>query len=244
LAEGDYKFDPQTQFSNPDSYFIKLDKRWRLDELSEFSKNYEQSYYAAFALVALRTDSSLGPDTQGRLLSQMARYPWKGGVSTVHFYYGVKRIVGRKRQPEIRKIKYSSPGFIELSTIQDVALSLGAILASICGSVTMINGTYNRIYKGLRERELNEISVEKARLDLVQEHRDFLRHSIDDMGQHLGLDDQERLIEASGNEFRALKILLSMYRRIRILARFQDDRKVLLPKQKSENSIETDTLNK
>ncbi|MCL6285408.1 hypothetical protein M3P21_17910, partial [Ruegeria sp. 2012CJ41-6] len=89
-----------------------------------------------------------------------------------------------------------------------------------------------------------EISVEKAQLDLLKEHRDFLRQSIDDMGQHLGLDDQERLIQASGNEFRALKILLSMYRRIRIVARFQDDRKVLLPKQNSENTSETDTLNR
>ncbi len=236
MTDGEYKFDPQTQFSAPDSYFIKLDKRWKLDELSDFSKNYEQSYYAALALFALRSDSSLGTDTQNRLLSQMARYPWKGGFSTVHFYYGVKRIVGKKRQPEIKKIQYASPGFIELSTIQDVALNLGAVVASICGSITMINATYNRIYKGLRERQLNEISVEKARLNLVQEHRDFLHQSIDDMGQHLGLDDQERLIQASGNELRALKILLSMYRRIRIVARFQDDKKVRLPKHNSENT--------
>lgn len=103
MVESDYKFDPQTKFSDPDSYFIKLDKRWKLDELSEFSKNYEQSYYAAFALVALGKDSSLGLDTQARLLSQMARYPWKGGFSTVHFYYGVTRIVGKKRHPEIKK---------------------------------------------------------------------------------------------------------------------------------------------
>lgn len=108
----------------------------------------------------------------------------------------------------------------------------------------MINATYNRIYKGLRERELNEISVERSRLDLVKEHHDFLRKSIDDMGRQLGLDDQEMLIEVAENEFRALKILLSMYRRIRIVARFQDDRKVLLPKQQSENSVGAEALEK
>lgn len=241
MANDDYRFDPQTQFSTPESYFIKLDKRWKLDELSDFSKNYEQSYYAAFALEALRTDSSLGFDTQGRLLSQMARHPWKGGFSTVHFYYGVKRIVGRNRQPEIKSIKYSSPGFIELSAIQDVALNLGIIVASVCGSITAINATYNRIYKGLRERQLNEISVEKARLELAQEHRMFLLQSIDEMGAHLSLDDQAKLIEASGNEFRALKILLSMYRRVRIVSRYQDDRKVLLPQKTSENTVESGT---
>jgi len=242
MAEEHYSFDPKTVFSEPESYFIKLDRRWKLDELSDFSKNFEQSYYAAFALEALQKDGSLGYDTQGRLLSQMARYPWKGGFSTIHFYYGVKRIVGRKRQPEIRRIKYSSPGFIELSSIQEIAFNLGAVVASVCGSITLINGTYNRIYKGLRERQLNEISVEKAHLELAKEQREFLVQSIEEMGKHLSLDDQARLIEASGNEFRALKILLSMYRRIRIISRYQDDRKVLLPKQSSENMSDTDGL--
>jgi len=236
LAENDYRFDPKTRFSDSESYFIQLDKRWKLDELSNFSKNYEQSYYAVFALEALRADSSLGFDTQERLLSQMSLYPWKGGYSTVHFYYGVKRIVGRKRQPEIQKIKYSSPGFIELSAIQDIALNLGIIVASVCGSIKLINSTYNGIYKGLRERELNEVSVEKARLELTKEKREFLLQSIDEVGQQLNLGDQEKLIEASGNEFRALKILLSMYRRVRIVAQFQEDNKVFLPKHPSENT--------
>lgn len=240
MTEDKYRFDSQTRLSDPESYFIKLDKRWKLDELSEFSKNYEQSYYAVFALEALRADSSLGIDTQKRLLSQMSLYPWKGGYSTVHFYYGVKRIIGKNRQPEIKKIKYSSPGFIELSAIQDVALNLGIIVGSVCASAKLINSTYNGIYKGLRERQLNEISVEKARLDLNREKQAFLLQSINEIGQELNLGDQEKLIEASGNEFRALKILLSMYRRIRIVAKFQEGSKVLLPKQTSENTIETE----
>ena len=168
----------------------------------------------------------------------MARYPWKGGYSTIHFYFGVKRILGKRRQPEIQKIKYASPGFIELNLIQDIALNLGLVVASACGTITSINATYNRIYKGLRERQLNEISVEKARLELAEEQRRFLLTSIDEMGRHLSLDDQAKLIEASGNEFRALKILLSMFRRIRVLAKYQEQNKVLLPKQASENTNE------
>lgn len=235
LTQDEYKFDPETSFADANSYFIKLDKRWKLDELSDFSKNYEQSYYAAFAIEALRKESSLGLDTQRRLLTQMSRYPWRGGFSTVHFYYGVKRIVGKKRQPEIKRIKYASPGFIELSAIQEIALGLGIIVSSACGSITLINSTYNRIYKGLREREMNEISVERSRIELAKEQREFLLQSIDDMGQHLNLADQSKLIDASGNEFRALKILLSMYRRIRIVSRYQEDAKVFLPKEASEN---------
>lgn len=238
MSETDYRFDPKSSFSDLDSYFIKLDRRWKLDELSDFSKNYEQSYYAAFALEALRENSSLHPDTRQRLLSQMSRYPWKGGYSTVHFFYGVKRIVGKKRQPAIKSIKYASPGFIELNAIQEIALSLGTVITSICGYITIINGTYNRIYKGLRERQLNEISVERSQLELAKDHREFLLQSIDDMGQHLGLHEQSKLIEASGNEFRALKILLSMYRRLRIVARYQEDQKINLPKNSSENSYD------
>ena len=38
MTEDEYRFDPQSSFSDLDSYFIKLDKRWKLDELSDFSK--------------------------------------------------------------------------------------------------------------------------------------------------------------------------------------------------------------
>ncbi len=235
MQDQDYRFDPSASFTDIGSYFVKLDKRWKLDELSEFSKNFEQSYYAALALEAVKADSSLNQDTQTRLISQMSRYPWKGGYSTVHFYFGVKRIVGKRRQPEIQRIQYASPGFIELSAMVEVAANLGLIIGSLCGSITVVNATYNRIYKGLRERQLNELKVEKATLDLAKEHREFLLQSIDEIGQAMNLDDSARLVTAAGNEFRALKILLSMYRRMRIVAGYQEERKVFLPRDSDEN---------
>lgn len=235
MADEDYRFDPRAGFSDIDSYFVKLVKRWKLDELGDFSKNYEQSFYAALALEAVKAKSNLHLDTQSRLLSQMARYPWKGGYSTVHFYVGVKRIVGRKRQPEIQKIQYASPGFIELSAMVEIAKNLGLIVGSLSGCVAAVNVTYNNIYKGLRQRQLNEITVEKARLELAKDQRDFLLQSIDEIGQPLNLDDRARLVEAAGNEIRALKILLSMYRRIRIVSKYQEEGKIYLPKNSKEN---------
>ena len=234
MSDSDYKYDSHASFLKMDPYYISLDKRWKLDELSDFSKNYEQSYYAAFALEALSSKSKLPADIKSRILIQMSRYPWKGGYSTVQFYFGVKRIVGRRRQPEIQRIQYASPGFIELSAIQDIALNLGAIVGSVCGSITVINATYNRIYKGLRERQLNEIAVERSQLELGREQREFLLESIGEMGQHLNLDEQAELIRASGNEFRALKILLSMYRRVRAVTHYQEEQKIHLPTSKDE----------
>ena len=229
LSEGDYKFDPQLPPVTMGPYIISLDKRWKLDELQHFSKNYEQSYYAMYAIEALRSQSVIGSEAQSRIISQMSQYPWRGGFSTVHFYYGVKRIAGKARQPEIQRIQYASPGFIELSVIQEIALNLGAVVASVCASVRLINSTYNSIYKGLRDRQLNEISVERARLNLSKDQYDFLANSISEMSESLNLDEREKLIAASGNELRALKILLSIYRRIRAVSEYQNEQKIQLP---------------
>lgn len=83
---------------------------------------------------------------------------------------------------------------------------------------------------------MNEISVERSQLELAKEQRDFILQSIEEMGNHLNLDEQAKLIEASGNEFSALKILLSMYRRIRIVARYQEEAKISLPKNQYKNT--------
>lgn len=216
-------------FPEISSYKIALDKRWQLDELNEYTKAFEQAYYAAFAIEAIKERGVLPEDNRRKIHSEMAAYPWRGGYSTLNFYFGVKDIVGRRRQPSVRSMSYASPGWLELSLYQEIALNISAIVFSLCGSLAALNKTYNAIYRGLRERQLNEINVERARLNLDKEKMEFLKISVQEMGQALNVGNADGLVKVSGNELRALKILLSMFRRIRVLAEYQEKGKATLP---------------
>lgn len=211
------------------SYKILLDKRWKLDELNEYTKAYEQAYYAVFALTSLNDKPIIPIENRTRIHREMTSYPWRGGYSTLNFYFGVKHVIGKRRQPSVLSIKYASPGWIELSLFQEIAVNISLIVATLCGSVATINKTYNAIYRGLRERQLNEIAVEKERLNLDKDRMEFLRQSVREMGDALRLDETDKLVSVAGNELRALKILLSMYRRIRVLADYQEKGKAVLP---------------
>lgn len=211
-----------------DPYRIDLDKRWKLEELYQFSRNFEQAYFAYFALYWIDRDGGEESVVYRRVSNTLKSYPWRGGYSVVSFYTGLKETIGRKHIPEVKAIKYSSPGFMELLIHLPVAVQLAGVVTSIALAIGAVNTTYNAIYRGMRERKLNEINVEKAELNLAKEHLDFLRMSCEELGRSLQVEDIDRLIEMSGNELRALKVLQSMYRRVRVLSNYQNDGKAFL----------------
>lgn len=204
---------------------ILMDKNWDLEDLYKFPRNFEQVYFAYFSLTP-STDESINE----RVKQAFAAYPWKGGYSAVNFYNQLKYIIKKQDRPNVKSISYASPGWMELSLVQDVALNIGIIVGSICGTIRLTNATYNAIYKGMQERKLTKLEIQEKEFDLSEKHFQFLRKSNIDMGRILGLDNIEEINEKTGNELRTLKILLSIYRRVRILVKYETEGKAILPK--------------
>lgn len=211
------------------NYRIELDRKWKLEDFSHYTRNYEQAYFAFFALASIIEASTTDEALLRKVSQNLQSYPWMGGHSVVAFYTGVKRIIGRRNVPEIKEIKFASPGFVDLYMQLPPATQLAASVASIAGSIGIVNKVYNDIYRGMRDRELNKIEVDKAKLSLTEDNIKFLEDSCRSLGLHLKVEDVYRLIEISGNELRALKVLQSMFRRVRVLANYQNDKKAFLP---------------
>ena len=213
---------------NKDRYRIELDRKWKLEELNQYSRNYEQAYFAFFAVLSLAPSSPFDPGYAVRVSNDLARYPWNGGASVVSFYSDLRNTQGRKLKPDVAQIQYASPGFLDLILVPEIAKSVAGAVAAICPSLLLINKTYNDIYKGMRDRKLNEIDVARANLQLAAEQRAFLKDCAQDLGVRLGIQNVDQIVEASGNELRGLKVILSIYRRLRVLARYQNEGKAKL----------------
>lgn len=214
--------------SQKDNYIVHLDKRWQLDDLSVFSKAYEETYFAMFGLLSAAGQMSGDASATQRVSHAFRSYPWTGGYSAVNFFTALKKSVPRKDRPTVLRITYASPGIIELLLAQHVAVQIGAVVASVCGSVRLANSTYHAVYKGYIDRQLARVSVERAELELSREKLEFVESSNHALARELMIDNVDVVDRQTGNSLRTLKILLAIHRRMHKLAKLQDSGKIKL----------------
>ncbi len=107
---------------------LALDGDWTLFEFSQFARTYSQVYSVLYAL-----DPRLSSDPEDeefeRIHHLFNAFPWRGGYSAVNFYESLRYRVPKQDRPVIKSIRYESPGWIELSLIVGVALSIKSMIA-------------------------------------------------------------------------------------------------------------------
>jgi hypothetical protein len=201
-----------------------MDGRWSLEDLYKFPRTYEQAYFALDALI--RSDSQADFD---RIDHALRTFPWQGGYSAVNFYNQLKYATPIRTRPTILSIRYASPGVISLALILEQAQTLAAIVATVAGSITACNALYNKIMNDLQRRKLLRIEVEKAKIALSREELKLIREYNNEMAEILKIGTPDTLDERTGRPLVSLKILLSVYRRIRTLADYHNKDKAVLP---------------
>ncbi len=205
-----------------ESYKIPIDGEWTLEDLYTFPRTYEQCYFLYYAL---NPDNWIH-DTE-RIDYAYGAYPWQGGYSAVNFYNQLKWAVPPRYRPRIISIRYASPGWLELFLVQIVARSLERTVKSVCNSINTFNDTYNKVYKDLQGRKLLKVKTEHEIRGLNKEDQSICESHVREIGKILGIDADE-IIKHTDSPLKALKILLSLYRRVRILAKFQKQEKITL----------------
>lgn len=199
-----------------ETYTIHLDGSWSLEDLYKFPRAYEHVYFLINAL------EFSGAYYVGEDVDDIFRaFPWFGGYSAVGFYNNLKYRTPAPQRPKIVSIEYASPGWLELSLLVVAALKIEAIVKSIANSIDHVNATYNRIMRGAHDRKLSDIKLRREQLILEKETLHFIHQSTDLMAQMLGLENVKELDEKTGNRLISLKILLSLYRRVKVLADYQ-----------------------
>jgi hypothetical protein len=146
---------------NEETLRIAIDGRWELSDLYEFSKNFEQCYFAYLAIMGKHAYFEVG--TFDRAFFQ---YPWQGGYSTVNFYRALKRDTPRDMHPRVVSIRYASPGYIELGLFITAALAVAKAIKELAISVDSVTTTYRNIHKALHDRKLLRFEGDSHQLDI------------------------------------------------------------------------------
>jgi len=199
-----------------DSYKIPIDGRWSLEDLYRFPRTFEQVYFAFEAIAPAESE-----EVEERITRTFAAFPWRGGYSAVDFYNQLKSATPPQRRPQISRINYSSPGIIELLLNADLAIQIGTVVTSIAGSIGICNKVYNSIHSDLQKRKLLRIEVERKKVELSREELRLVEDAGETMAKMIGLQSARALHERTKDPLKSLKILLSVYRRLRLLAEFK-----------------------
>ena len=204
-------------------YPIFIDKRWSLEDLYKFPRAFEQVYFAYEAVLPAPDEQ-----TDERIERAFRAFPWRGGYSAVSFYNQLKYATPPNKRPLIREIQYASPGHIELVLNIPLAIQIAGVVASVATTIGVCNKVYNAIHSDLQKRKLLRIEVERKRIELTKEQLSLVSYANDEMAKILGLPSAEAIVDRSDDPLIALKILLSIYRRIRTLAEYKNKGKANL----------------
>jgi len=203
---------------------IEIDGRWNLEELSDATKDYVQLYGFAYSLIP-----NLPSAKREEVDYIYGKFPWRGGYSTVNFFNQLFHKIPPRLRPEVQRIQYASPGFIELAEVLVVAGTVAAIVGTVCKSISTVHDLYRSIQKASVEHKLSKINLTKEDLKLKKKQIEFCEKSSKKLANAFGLTEaQEKLIDQKvlGNPVMKLKILLSVFRRVEPLARKQAEGKL------------------
>ena len=212
---------------------LHIDGRWELTDLNVLTRVYIQVYGLLYSLDV--ADDYIEEEIQ----YIYGKYPWRGGYSAVNFYQNLFSKMPREYRPKIKSIQYASPGFIELSQLVEVAKDISLIVGYVSAALLAGNKTYSTIQKGIRERKLSKIDLRSEELKLLEKERDFIHKSVNDIAQIMGVRKEtlaKLYFRAENNELAVLKILSSLYRRARDLAKLQNTQKLNLKRGIDEHN--------
>lgn len=202
-----------------------MDGDWSLEDLYLFPHTYIQIYSFLYSFLRPIDDFD---DEDDRLVITYSAHPWRGGYSAVNFYNNLKYIVEPKHRPQIKSIQYASPGWIELTVIVGIALNIKRIVICFTEAANELNKLYNNIYKGMHERKMMDIEAKRQTLLLTKDQSGFAIESANKLSQLLGFKNVAQIQKLTKNPLATLKILLSFYRKIKVLSEFNINGKTKL----------------
>src|ERR1700730_4295603 len=170
---------------------LRIDVSWQLEELSDATRDYLRIYGFAYSLLP-----GLPTDQESKIHRLYGQFSWRSGFSAINFFQQLLKRIPEKLRPSVQRIRFESPGFIELREVLIVAGSVAAIVKAVCASVNMAHDTYRRIQRGMTEHRLARIDLASKELDLTQRQLEFCQTESRTLARILGLTEgQEAVLE-------------------------------------------------
>lgn len=212
-------------------YKVLMDKRWELDDFYEFPHAYSQTYSFIYCL-----DSELDEKNAKRINYALENYPWRGGYSYVNIYTVLANRVPKEHKPEVARIQYASPGFMDILLNPDVAFrvakSVGFLVAA---GVTATEG-YMHIRRTLNKIESDKNKQKIKNIEYSEKEVKVLISLIEELSKNIGFRNFYELNNRTKDPIVTLKILMAHYRRLTIIGNFVREGKLTLPVRDNEES--------
>lgn len=202
--------EPEEALRN-NTYTILLDGKWSIDELRDLPRVFETAYYLLFAEHRPRQP-----------VNNLGNFPWRGGFSAMHFFDYLKQFVDPALRPSIHAIQYASPGFLTFNADPEIGVMIAASVRRFKASEQTASAHYEALVGYIRTRGLND---ESQAYDGAL-HDDALRGLGAAVIGAIGGVSWGWIESKSTSVFEAAKVAMTHFRRIKKLARFEDEGRI------------------
>ncbi len=205
-------------FISPDNYEINIDGEWFLEDLVLLPKVYSQLYAFSYTLYNL-TRRSVYENAK----NIFSRYPWRGGFSTVNFFKDLDRVIPSLHEPQVKELKYASPGHIRLELLSEVSKELENTIKKAIENSVGLSECYKETQKYLKEMGYTRLLEGAAPPSLSKSDMQFFKAQIDSFAKDMGLGGYTTdIVKLSGSLLVSVKIMMSVYRRIDKFVKYQE----------------------
>jgi hypothetical protein len=197
---------------------LDVDGEWDMPDFGEFYSRYSDVYYF-LSTTNTFTDESRPIEKRKKIKETFTTTPFRGGFSYVNFYSGLPVALSRQERLRMDKIKYESPGYVDVHGDGDTFSETEALVRSFLDNRVQLREMYNRLHEYLSK---NNYLVMAGQNFLPNDPAaTFIDHHATQIAEVLGLpniDTVKSLVENNSLVF--AKIILSLYRRIKETAQF------------------------
>ena len=203
------------------SHKIYIEGRWEIRDLYMFPHRYAELVIRFCMPLRL-------PENLQTVCSRRHSNAIRGKAVTVlsismMCFYGA---IPREERPQIKRIEYASPGYIELGAVTLLVTQIDRILTTVFKLRDKLDRIYDGIHKRYVKRRLAKIDLKNRERKLAEEDLYFTVEACKELSQAMGLEGPEALHKLTGNPLASLKILMAFYRRLSELVSFIHEGKV------------------
>jgi hypothetical protein len=203
------------------NYRIGLAGNWSLPDLAEFSHALDQCYAFAYCLETKHSGMF-----EKNINNALSSYPWEGGFSYVHAYALFERQIPSSDKPMLVGIRKNSPGWMDLALNHLTITNIATTISSFYGVAHATTAAYKKAAKFLtalkqerQKRKLEGMVASTAQLKQMQVFTEQL-------AKGLGFKNMAALDAHTKSPEISLKLMMSYYRRMTVLAKMQNSGKV------------------
>ena len=211
------------------SYKILLDKDWSLEEFTVFTRLYFQNYSFIYCLETIGNSDIL--QQEFKLKNVLKNYKLRSGLSYVNIYSILKDQINKNEKPDVKSIKYASPGWIELYLNYEVALEIAKAMTIFLTSTATVTLAYKKLYKIFID--LHHLRKEKRNtsLSLDIEQVKLVNQLNNELAKGLGYSNLNKLNENTKDIEETSKLLMAHYRRMNKMADYVRKGKADFPEE-------------